>query len=242
MEKRAYIKTAEPFSPLPTDTDLLKVLNDDFWKEWIFYYLLDFYKNHSTSELQKIIKEEQIKKYPRTEREIAKYIRKYFKRNEKFYLRGFKVIGEATNDEDKEGNYDIIILHSYWKNEFYFECKNLSLDSKKSLIDKYVYTKIYPKNQTPKMDGGVYRYFNGKYAQNQDFGGMLGFVLVDDVKTIKNKIIQKLEYNFDTSPNGDLKQIIDNSIQANDFTFDSIHSRFNKNFTLHHLLFRLSEN
>ena len=242
MEKREYIKVVEPSSPMPTNTNHLKDLNDNFWKEWVFYYLLDFYKNHSKLELQTIIKEEQTRKHPRPEREITKYIRKYLRDNIKFSLRGFKVFGEVTNDEDVEGNYDITLIHSYWENEFYFECKNLSLDSKKSHIDKYVYTKIYPKNKPPKRDGGVYRYFNGKYAQNQNFGGLLGFVLADDIKSIKDRIIQKLDNQFDTSPDGDLRQIINNSILANDFTFDSIHSRFNKDFTLHHLLFELNKN
>ncbi len=49
----------------------------------------------------------------------GKYIRKYLRNNFQFSLHGFKVIGEATNDEDAEGNYDIIILHSYWENEFF---------------------------------------------------------------------------------------------------------------------------
>ncbi len=237
MDKREYIKIVEPSSPLPTDTNHLRDLNDGFWKDWVFYYLLDFYKSHSISELKTIIKEEKTKSNPRTEREISKYIRTYLRNNMEFSLRGFKAIGEATNDEEVEGNYDITILHSYWENEFFFECKNLSLNSKKLLVDKYVYTKIYPKNQKPKMDGGVYRYFNGKYAQNQNFGGLLGFTLEDDLNTVKNKIIEKLANKFDTSPNGDLKQINDCSIQEKDFSFDSIHNRINTDFTLHHLLF-----
>mgnify|MGYP000265329803 FL=1 len=77
MEKREYIKVVEPSSPMPTNTNHLKDLNDNFWKEWVFYYLLDFYKNHSKLELQTIIKEEQTRKHPRPEREITKYIRKY---------------------------------------------------------------------------------------------------------------------------------------------------------------------
>lgn len=242
MEKREYIKIAELTSHFPTDTNLLRDLNNDFWKDWVLYYLLDFYKNYNVQELLDIIKNEQTKKFPRTERELAKYLRKYLKNNIKLNLQGFKVIGEATNDEDVEGNYDITILHSYWEDEFYFECKNLSLDPKKSLIDKYLYTKIYPKNQQPKRDGGVYRYFNGKYAQNQNFGGMLGFVLDNDIQEIKSQIINKLKDKFDTTPDGDLKQVIQNSIQSNTFTFDSIHNRKGLDFLLHHILFDLKQN
>ncbi|PTX58561.1 hypothetical protein C8N46_11352 [Kordia periserrulae] len=237
MEKREYIKIAEPISHFPTDINLLRELNNDFWKDWVLYYLLDFYKNYNAQELLTIIQNEQTKKFPRTERELAKYLRKHLKNNIKLNLQGFKVIGEATNDEDIEGNYDMIILHSYWEDEFYFECKNLSLNSEKALIKKYIYTKIYPKGQQSKKDGGVYRYFNGKYAQSQNFGGMLGFVLGDDIQEIKNKIINDLNEKFDTTPEGDLKQIHLDSIQSNNFTFDSVHYRKGLNFTLHHILF-----
>ena len=47
---------------------------------------------------------------------------------------------------------------------------------------------------------------------------------------------------FDISPEGDLKQIKDRAIEKNKFTFNSIHSRFNKDFTIHHLLFDLQIN
>ncbi len=233
MRNREYIRINKPTSSFPTNTNLLRELDDEFWKNWVFYYLLSFYKNFSYQELKTKIKKEQHNPRPRIEREIAKFIRKSLRCDPDFCFCGFKVIGEASNDEDAEGYYDIIVNHSYWKNEFHCECKNLSLEPGKNLIGKYV---CYNTGQSI-YDGGVYRYFNGKYSQNQDFGGMLGFVLFDNIQIIKSKIIERLNIKFDTSPNGDIKQVLDNSIEENDFTFDSTHNRNNLNFKLHHILF-----
>lgn len=233
---REYIKINKP-SLLPNYTHCLREFDDDLWKNWIFYHLLLFYKNYNKSDLKQLIQIEQQKRYPRTEREIVKFIRNYLKNYRLFDLH-FDIFGEVTNDEDFEGNYDIIINNTYWKNVFHFECKNL--DTSQGLVNKYVYCKIHPKGKPPKMDGGVYRYFNGKYAQNQNFGGMIGFVLNGNVQVIKTKIINKLKTPFDISPEGNLNQLIDNSIMQNDFTFDSIHSRFNIDFTLHHFLLNIN--
>lgn len=70
---------------------------------------------------------------------------------------------------------------------------------------------------------------------------MIGFILEDDVEQIKNKIIKKLEDKFDITPEGDLKQIVKNSIQSNTFTFNSVHNRKGLEFLLHHILFDFSE-
>jgi len=234
---REYIKINKPVS-FPDYTNKLRELDDDFWKKWIFFYLLLFYTNFNNQDLVDKIIEEQTKKYPRPERLIAKYIRNYLRNNPAFDLH-FDIHGEVTNDEDIEGNYDILITNTYWKNKFYFECKNLN--SKQDLVNKYVYSKIYPKNKSPQNDGGVYRFFNGKYAQKQNFGGMLGFVLEGDINEIKAKIIKKLDTKFDVTPEGDLKGILDNSIYENVFTFNSIHNRNENSFIIHHLLFEFIE-
>lgn len=227
---REYIRIKKP-APLPFDTRQLKILDDEFWKNWVFYFLLDFYKNYDSAELRYKIEEEKKKQYPRTEREIAKFIRLKLKVNREFGF-NFSVKGEETNDENVEGNYDITIHNTYWNNQdFYFECKNL--DGGQDLVNKYVYChkgkNVY--------DGGVLRYFNGKYAQNSTFGGMIGFILDGDSNNIKTEILRKLNEKFPISPEGDLISIKDNSIEENPFTFDSLHSRQNKEFTIHHLLF-----
>ncbi len=232
MERREYIRIGKP-TPLSTNTHHLKDLNDDDWKNLVFYHLLSFYKNYNQQQINKTIQLELKKQKPKIELLIAKFIRKYLRSDMEFGINGFIVSGETTNDEEVEGNYDIIINHSFWNNEFPFECKNLNLNSKKGLINKYV---CYNKGHSI-FDGGVYRYFNGKYAQQQNFGGMIGFVLEGDLQSIKTKIISNLNGRFDTSPNGDLKYVQENSIEQNHFTFNSVHNRFNADFILHHILF-----
>ena len=91
------------------------------------------------------------------------------------------------------------------------------------------------------MTGGVLRYFNGKYAQNLSFGGMLGFVLSGNQTNIKSNICTKLNEKFNISPEGDLVNITENAINGNEFTFNSTHSRLGNEFTIHHLLFDFSK-
>ncbi len=234
--EREYIRIKKP-TPLPFDTRQLKTLDDEFWKNWVFYYLLDFYKNYDSTELKSKIEEEKKKQYPRTEREIAKFVRIKLNASKEFGYH-FTAIGENTNDEDVEGNYDITIHSTNWKSKnFHFECKNL--DSSQDFVNKYVCYNTYKKDTQGKniYDGGVLRYFNGKYAQSLPFAGMIGFILSGDTQTIKSKIISKLKENLNTSPEGDLIKIKENSIKDVDFVFDSIHKRFHSKFTIHHLLF-----
>lgn len=237
--ERGYIKIKRP-PPLPNLTHLLNELDDDFWKNWIFYHLLNFYLKHDKERLKKLILIEKGKPYPSIENVIAKFVRSSLNDDKTFNMQ-FYAFGENITDNDHEGYYDITIHSTNWKSKhFYFECKNL--DNSQDLINKYVYYNTYRKDASQEniFDGGVYRYFNGKYAQKLDFGGMLGFVLEGDLEDIKTKIFKKLEEKFKGSPEGDLSNIIDNSIEGNSFTFNTIHNRSNLNFTLHHLLLNLS--
>ena len=232
---REYVIVKSP--PLfPRDSEVLRQLDSGFWQSYIFYHFLKFYKDHNIEELKIKIKIESEKPISNIEKLIAKYIRKYLRSNRDFNLH-FDVNGESETDTDIVGFYDIKISNTYWrendkKKYFPFECKNLTLDSKKNHIAEYVFVNY-------KKDGGVYRYFNGKYAQKQNFGGMLGFVLEGEVDIIKDKIIERLKLPFETTPQGDLiaDGILLNSIEDNNFTFNSIHKRFDGDFTLHHMLF-----
>lgn len=228
--EREYIKIPK-YSPLSSDVTELKNLSDEVWKNEIFHHLLSFYQNFDSEDLKEKIEKERKEINPRLERLIAKYIRIKLNADRKFGYH-FKAFGENTNDEDVEGNYDITIHSTNWKSkDFYFECKNL--DRSQDLVNKYV---CYNKGHSI-FDGGVYRYFNGKYAQNSNFGGMIGFVLEGDVLNIKSKIIKKLADNFDITPEGDLITINDNSIEGNEFTFNSIHKRNSDTFLIHHIFF-----
>ena len=95
-------------------------------------------------------------------------------------------------------------------------------------------------NNENSYDGGVFRYFNGKYAQNLNFGGMIGFVIEGNILDLKKRIKTKLNEKFTITPYGDFIRFIYNAIEGNDFTFDSYHNRFSSEFVLHHLLFNFS--
>jgi hypothetical protein len=237
--EREYIKIKKP-SPLPNHIHRLKDLDDNFWKAWVFFYLLTFHRNYDSNELKAKIELERKKPYPRVEREIAKYLRNKLNVNKQFGYH-FKAFGENTNDEEIEGNYDITIHSTNWKSrDFHFECKNL--DNTQDLVNKYVCYNTYQKDSTNKniFDGGVFRYFNGKYAQKLGFGGMIGFILSGRVVNQKTAILKKLNEKFITTPDGDLLNVVDSSIEGNDFTFDSYHKRFDSEFVIHHLLFDFS--
>ncbi|MDN5476262.1 MAG: hypothetical protein L0G39_04990, partial [Chryseobacterium sp.] len=146
---------------------------------------------------------------------------------------------EPKSKYNNKGFYDLKFQHSYWINHvtdklnyYVLECKNLS--TRQNLINEYVYVDA-------KDDGGIYRYFNGKYAQEQSFGGMIGFILRGEVKAIKQKIIEKLQNSF-KDQNGRLisNGIIDNSLYDNDFTFQSSHLRNEQLFNIYHLLLNVS--
>lgn len=229
--EREYIRITTPSTPFPKNTDSLRVLDDAFWKKWIFYHLLSFYKSYDSEELNEKIEAEKKNKKSDIEDLIALYIREYLRKDRLFGLQGLKIVGGVNNDLTIKGLYDISILHSYWDKEFHFECKNLN--SGQDLVNKYV---CYKKGKNV-YDGGILRYFNGKYAQNLAFGGMIGFILTGDHLTIKNSLITKLNEKLHTSPEGDLIKITDNSIDENNFTFDSLHKRFDKEFIIHHVLF-----
>jgi len=235
MEQKEYIKVKieKPKTPLSDSRRVLRTNNDDFWKGWIFYFLLSFYQKFNREELKQKIEYEKKKNKPRIEKIITDFLRQYLEKDEEFKgICEFLIDQETLIKGKKEGYYDVKIQHSQWQNkDFCFECKNLN--ETQDSINKYVYhhegKQIY--------DGGVYRYFNDKYAQNQDFGGMIGFVLEGNYLNIKTKIHEKLKEKFDISPEGDLIKI--NNNKNNDFTFDSYHNRKKKEFVIHHLLFNV---
>ncbi|QIK52910.1 hypothetical protein G7051_00525 [Dysgonomonas sp. HDW5B] len=235
--EREYIKVNRPAFSFPNNTNLLRSLDDEFWKSWIFFHLLTFYKDYDRVELKQLINKEKAKKHSKIEDSIAKYIRNWLNNKCRDFYLNFRAFGENTNDEDIEGYYDITIHNTYWQNrDFHFECKNLN--EKQDLINKYVYYDTY-RPDFLKYDGGVYRYFNGKYSQGQNFGGLLGFVLEGDIEMIKTQIINKMRIPFNVTPQGDLLSIQENAILGNQFTFNSTHKRDNCNFLLHHILLQL---
>lgn len=131
-------------------------------------------------------------------------------------------------DEDgKEqiGRLDIRIIHGYIR-EVYFalECKRLRWK--------------FPGGQFSSLAGeyvteGMYRYFNGKYAQGLDKGGMLGYVMDDGIDNAiedVRKAVEKRRTELHMKPHGTLcKSSIVNSKQVK----ETVHK--DDKFTIYHV-------
>lgn len=238
--QREYIRLPRT-TVMPDSSRKKRDLNDEFWINLIHYHLLKFYKEFDINELHNLIENEK-KKLGRKHIEdlIKDYIKTWFETyNKRIFFEGIIINLESKVKYNQPGFYDIKFEHSDWVNidtkklKYYsVECKNLNSFS--PCINEYVFN-------SSKKDGGVYRYFNGKYSQENSYGGMIGFVLEGELDKIKEALISKIKIPFDNSPEGDLVEdgILLNSIESNDFTFNSKHKRLTECFTLHHFLFKV---
>ena len=233
---REYIKLPKTKFLSDSRSELRK-LSDEDWKNHIFSHLLRFYKEADSNEIIKLIEDAKEKKPSNIEEVIKKKIKKWLINDRRFNMHDFIINREPSSDGKVDGFYDLKFEHSQWKHKYFaFECKNL--DKTETSIKEYVYNKAGD-------DGGVYRYVTCKYAAELDFGGMIGFVLEGNENGIISKIINKLHSTFDDNEIGKLakKGIIENSIEGNPNTFDSIHlrqqrvDRNGQTFKLHHLIF-----
>jgi len=239
---KGYIKLKSPPNLLPNTIVEQRELTNIIWKEHIFSHILSYFKQIDNLSIQQIIEEESKKSISNIETAIKKNIKAWFRENKVICRQGFTVNIEVGSEGEKEGFYDIKVQHSFWndtKTYFPFECKNLgkfkSTNESKS-INEYVFV-------APKNDGGMYRYFIDKYSANQNFGGMIGFVIAE-ASDIQTKIINKIHQTYENNDIGKLAQekIIHNSIFGNSNTFDSIHLRKNtltkkdEIFTIHHII------
>ncbi|MGG5209231.1 hypothetical protein ACQWU4_09785 [Chryseobacterium sp. MIQD13] len=237
MDREYIIVPEQKYIP---KRSLTQKLDDCFWINLVHYHLLNFYKNYSKEELKLRIENENNKPQGK-KKEIEDVIKSYIvywleNIDKKVHYHGIIINQEPKSKYDIKGFYDLKFQHSNWINQvsdklnyYSLECKNLS--TRQNLINEYVYVE-------KKNDGGVYRYFNGKYSQEQGFGGMIGFILIGEMRKIKEKIIEKLQHSFEDQDgclidNG----ISENSIFNNDFTFESTHKRKEKEFKIYHLLF-----
>jgi hypothetical protein len=222
----------------------LRQHNDAFWKNHIIFFLLKYYKEVNNTEIKELIETENLKKIAKIETRIRDHIYRWLKNCPTFENHGFRVNREVLVNDNLEGYYDLKIDHSDWaiNKYFVFEAKNLgkakSMSAAKS-INEYVYIK-----EKDIEDGGIYRYFIGKYVKELNFAGMIGFVIggIDDPV---GKLITKINLIYDNESSiGNLveEKIIKNSIAENPNTFDSIHLRQNSEtkrdevFRLHHII------
>ncbi len=240
---KSHIKVEK--SELPETIPDLRALDDNFWKNQILSYLLLSYEETDKNEIAQLIKHEKEESKADIENAIKKHVKKWFRLNEEFKRKGFFLNRESSSEGELEGFYDLKFQHSYWnytKTYFAFECKNLgrtkSVSFSKS-INEYVYVK-----EKNREDGGMYRYFIGKYASDINFGGMIGFVVGKTEKSVIEALIGKIYSVYENNSVGKLtkEKIIRSSIFENANTFDSIHIRKNsetkenEEFRLHHII------
>ena len=240
---KPYIKLPK-IESLPDSSILKRKLNSEIWKNYIFSVLLEYYKFVDNKEIISIIENESQKQRSEIEKIIKEHISKWLKyRCRKFDNAGLIINLEPSTECKVSGFYDLKFEHSDWRNQYFsFEVKNLgkakSITLSKS-INEYVYVK-----EKDREDGGMYRYLNGKYACNMNFGGMIGFVIGRTENSIIEKLINKIYTVYDNNTIGMLTndKIIKNSIYRNPNTFDSIHIRKNsktkenEEFRLHHII------
>ena len=235
IDNKKYIKLPKP-EKLSDSRKELRKLDDNQWKQHIFFHILKFYKEIDNNQVIKLIEKEKLKPKKQIEEAIKKLIRKQLINDRKFSANEFIINREPASEHG--GSYDFKIQHSSWRDKYFtFECKNLDTTSTSSItssINEYVYNKSKP-------DGGVYRYIIGKYAKNLNFGGMIGFIIKGETDKIIKQIIEKLRQVSNNNV-GKLtgKSIICNSIENNKNTFDSIHLIEKKFFTLHHIMMNFS--
>ncbi len=230
---RSYVKV-KPSDKFPMTIPEQRKMSDEIWKEHILNYIQAFYKETPNDEIEKVIEKARKKKPAKIERAICKHVKKWFRNNEDFLYKGFNFELEPESEGKKEGFYDIKIQHSYWnyqKSYFPFECKNLGTSI---LLNEYVFV-----DTKSKTDGGMYRYFiDEKYAVNQNFGGMIGFVIQETKTSVVEELIEKIETIYLRKEIGRLcgRGIVRNSIFDNQNTFESHHQRAKDEIVIHHII------
>lgn len=211
--------------------------DDNFYLTQIFNYLSDTYNNFTAS-CRNTLKQKR-------EEEITDYIRRQLQNNENFVLDGFKVNSEARNQDKVVGYYDLKFENGDWLDQYFvLECK--PVDSTKSRIEAYIHRTIKSQNE----DGGIYRFLINKYATNKSFGGMMGYIISDNPKTVVDSLkkeIRALKISQGSLCFGNLQnsELLYTSIENFDFSFQSNHTRIYEDkliapIHLFHLFFDLS--
>jgi len=234
-----YIKL--PKTKIIPDSSIKKQqLSDDVWINYIFYIILK-YSSTDKTEILNLIQKELKKEQSRIEEIIKNHIYIWYQKVKKTdkQIGIWRIILKLEPKTDSlKGYYDLQFLHSDWDKYFAFEAKNLGKIKRmtqSASINEYIY------NPT-KKDGGMYRFFTGKYACDLEFGGMLGFVIGEIKGDIMQEILSRIQDIYSTNSNGKLidDKFILNSISGNKNTLTTIHSRNGKKFKLYHILVYLN--
>lgn len=214
------------------------------WVNFALKYLLAFYEEHkNNSELLE-----------KNEDKISDDIRDWIKlepKNLKFNQKMTVNSQVKTENRDEIGFYDLKFeSHSWEKGLKFFAVENKILKDNETSYKNYIYYPNKPKgkkeNRTYFNDGGMYRFISGKYAQDQNYGGMIAFIKKGNVSEIKTNLTNKIK-DLKIAKNNNFygnltdEKLLDLKIQNFDNSFQSKHLRSNgTEIHLIHLLFKFN--
>lgn len=176
-------------------TERIVPKEDIDWINFIFQYLIDFYKQHKDDKSFK----------DKSENQITEKIYIWLK-NEINFTRTITVNSQPRTDNmEIEGYYDLKFESSLWnQGQSHFAIENKILKNTETSYKDYIYypNKAKGEGENKKIfdDGGMFRFLSNKYADKQCYGGMLAFVKENNIieinDNLKNKVknIKILEY------------------------------------------------
>ncbi len=243
---KPYIKLPK-LKPIPDSSFAKRNLSDNVWINYVFHIILKYYKEIEHNEIISVVKQELEKQNSQIEKALKEHLYKWYKRtirtDNRVDIWGI-ILNLEPSSENLEGFYDLKFQHSDWNKYFVFEAKNLGdikSRNNSSLVNEYVYVKTKDRE-----DGGMYRFMIKKYANEVNFGGMLGFVVGKYNGNIISNLTNKIREVYESNVTGELvnNKIIFNSINNNTNTFTSNHLRNqdSKEFHLYHIIMDFTKN
>lgn len=214
--KKSDSESASNIQIIKNCVQLQSSIPDEHWISYIISFIQKFYENSDKTSFKLLLEEQ-----------ITRQLRFFLLRDADFGSMGFIINSESENNSNQIGYYDLKFQNSGWQNKYMaFECKLMEKTADR--INKYIHT---PPSGNRKEDGGVYRFLTNKYSTDLSIGGMLGYVIKDDIAVIIDKTKDQL-LNFEKRTNGVIYGKIADPILLNTCShgvpnsFISEHSKF----------------
>ncbi len=208
--------------------------DDEKWINFVLSYLIAFYSEHKRRATFQ----------NKSENQITEAIYFWLKNNKKFCLEVVVNLQTRSNNPEIEGYYDFKFEPRKWiENDPHFAVENKLLKNTETSYKEYIYNpnKVKGKKENRRYfdDGGMFRFLSNKYAKEQDFGGMIGFVKKGNIEEIEKNLKTKIQdFKIPDKDNfyGELidKNLLDMKIQKFDNSFQTNHIR--KDGTKIHIL------
>ena len=210
------------------------------WVNFALIYLIAFYNEHKNNSdfLDK------------TEDQITEKIFFWLKTDKKNIKLQKKMSFNSqprSNNEDIEGYYDLKFESPLWQaGQKHFAIENKVLKDNAESYKEYIYKPIANSSRTYD-DGGMFRFLSNKYAQGQNYGGMIAFIKAGNTKEIKNNLknkIKELKIQDKGKYYGEPinRNLLDFKVHDFENSFQSNHKRIDgTEIQLIHLLFCFSE-